>query len=68
MDSCREKARVDPMRRSTMLTRLKHYQEALAKERDKLRDFKEEIDALDDVSERALESLNSAIETLSEQV
>jgi hypothetical protein len=56
------------MRQTTVEKKLKQYTNALSKERDRLRAFKDEIDALEDVSSRAVEALECAIDALSEQV
>lgn len=56
------------MTHKRMAASLKKFRDSLEKERDKLRVFKEELEALDDVATRAIDDLDNAIWTLSEQV
>ena len=50
------------------LTMLKTRQKHIAAERDKLREMMGEIEDTEDVSQRAIEDIENAIDTLSEMV
>lgn len=56
------------MTNKRMAKLLQQHRDRLAKVRDDLRDFKDELDALEDAQTRAIDDLDNAIWTLSEQV
>jgi hypothetical protein len=56
----------EAMTKKQMKAKLKNHGEAVAKERDELRDFASEVDDLADTCDRAYDSIRCAIDALSE--
>ena len=56
------------MTNNQLVTRMKKHASILERERDRLRDLYQDVEALNDVAERAIDAIREAIEALSEEV